>query len=183
MLSLGPPPAEARRIAEKALPLLEAALLRDARDFPAWEAKGDALRSLGRPQEALAAYETLLAARPESESALNSAATLALELNRIALGQSFLERAVVLNPWDWRIHHRLAAAAFLNKQWDKAAGSCRTSLQIEPFQSTTRRKLLVECCVRLGQKQQARVEFETLRLMTPEDQRSGLVRWFAELLP
>jgi predicted CXXCH cytochrome family protein len=180
MLDRGPPESVARQFAEKALPLLEAALKRDRHDVPLLEARGGTLWCLGREEEALAAYELALSEKPESETALHGAGKLALVLERLETSRSYLERAIRVNPWRWQYHHLLAAAYFQDEDWERAARACRQSLRLEPFSSTARRKLLVECYLRLGQKGKARAEFDTLLQLSPPDRRADLRRWFAE---
>src|SRR5262249_41635716 len=58
---------DAEELARTALPLLEAAVDRGAGDLAARVGKGRALLQLGRPAEALAAFEAVLASRPDSE--------------------------------------------------------------------------------------------------------------------
>jgi tetratricopeptide (TPR) repeat protein len=177
LLDRQPPEAAARQLAEESLPLLEDALQRDRQDWQAWQAKAGALLTLGRPEEALAAFEKLLAAKPDWESALQPAASLAFALNQRKAGRAYLERAVQVNPWSWRYHHLLAATAFQGQEWDRAARDCQRSLRLEPFYSSSRRKLLVECYLRLGLKEEAQAEFEKLLQLSPEGRRPELRRW------
>jgi cytochrome c-type biogenesis protein CcmH/NrfG len=178
MLERKPPEAIARQFSYKALPLLERALKRDPHDLPAWDAKGTALWALGQQDEALAAYETALEECPEWESLLHAAANLALTMNRPDTARTYLERVIQINPWRWQYHHLLAGALFQNRDWEEAARACRQSLQLEPFNSTARRRLLVDCYLRLGWKVKAEAEFETLLQLSPENRRADLRRWF-----
>jgi Tfp pilus assembly protein PilF len=177
MLDRGPPDEVKRQYAEKALPLLERALARDAEDLPACEARADALWCLGRREEALAGYDTVLSHRPESETALHRAGSLALELNRPEAARSYLERAVGMNPWRWPYHFGLATASFRRGEWGRAVGECREALRLEPTNSATR-SLLIQCYLGAGERDDALAEYETLRRLTPEDRREGLRRWF-----
>jgi predicted CXXCH cytochrome family protein len=179
MLDRGPPPGAQRQLAEAALPLVERAITRDGFDAAAWKAKGDALWCLGRPQKALAAYETALAEKPGWEAALHAAGNLALDLNRVKAARSYLERAIQVNPWRGQYHYRLAVAFFRRGEWDRAERACRQSLRLEPF-NTSARSLLVGCYFRQGREDQARAEFETMLHLTPEDRRPDLRRWFEE---
>jgi hypothetical protein len=183
MLYEGPPAPVARQFAEKALPLLEAALQQVNKDPPAWQAKGTALGILGRREEALAAYERAVALAPQSESALVAAGKLALDMGRPLTSRSYLERAIHVNPWDWRYPYLLAATFYEDGEWDQAIRACRKSLELEPFNSTSRRKLLVECHLRLGQREQAQAAFELLLQLTPQEQREELQHWYEKQLP
>jgi Flp pilus assembly protein TadD len=179
MLDLGPPEELTRKLGAEALPLLEAAVRRDRLDAPAWEGQGTALWCLGRKAEALAAYEKALALRPDQENTLYLAGKLALQSDRRPAGRALLERAVQINPWRWQYHHLLGADAYQGRDWERAEWALRKSLQLEPFNSTSRRKLLVGSLLRRGRADAARAEFETLLRMSPEERRQELGQWFA----
>jgi Flp pilus assembly protein TadD len=168
-----------REYAEKALPLLDQALKSDPRDWPVWQARGEALACLGRNEEALAAAETVLSERPESEVTLYGAAFLSLEMNRPAEARSYFERAARVNPWNRSYHHGLAVASFRLAEWDRSARECRQALRIEPSNSASH-SLLLQCDLCLGQKDQAEAEFETLRQLTSESRRPALRTWYEE---
>jgi hypothetical protein len=177
MLEYGPRVAAARQFAAKALPFLDRALERDAADVPAWESKAAALWCLRRPKEALAAYQKALAQQPERETALHDAGKIAFALNEMETGRALLERAVRVNPWRWQYHHLLAADAYQARDWGRAARELQESLRLEPFNSTSRRRLLVGSYLRLGEKEKAGAEFDRLMQLVPEDRRPELRRW------
>jgi hypothetical protein len=179
MLDRGPPEGFAHRYAAKALPLLEASLQRDARDGPALKARGDALWSLDRREEALAAYEAVLALEPPMESALHEAGNLALALDRPEAARAYFERAIGVNPWQRQYHHGLAVALFRLGEWHRASRKCEESLRLEPFNAATR-SLLIQCRLALGQNQEALADFETLLQLTAQDRRESLRSWFNE---
>jgi tetratricopeptide (TPR) repeat protein len=179
MLDAGPPDELAVRLGAEALPLLERALRRDRHDAAAWEAKGTALWCLGRKDEALAAYDQSLAVRPGQENTLHLAGKLALQINRREKGRKYLEQAVRVNPWRWQYHHLLGADSFQARDWARAERELRQSLKLEPFNSTTRRKMLVGSCLRQGRPEKARVEFDVLLRMSPEERRPEMQRWYA----
>jgi len=183
LLGRNPPDAAARELAEKALPLLERALQRDKHDATAWKAKGSALWCLGRRTEALAAHESALSVRPNSETTLHGAANLALAMNNLENARAYLKRAIRVNPWRWQYHHLLAAVFFESGEWERAAREWRKSLRLEPFYSSSRRRFLVECYLRLGDVEQAQKEFETLLQLSPEERRPDLRRWFEHQQP
>ena len=99
-------------------------------------------------------------------------------MNRPDTARNYLERVIQVNPWRWQYHHLLAGALFQNRDWEEAARACRQSLRLEPFNSTARRRLLVDCYLRLGWKEKAEAEFETLLQLSPENRRADLRRWF-----
>ncbi len=179
MLNRGMPDAVARQFAGTALPLLEEATARDKHDAAALKAKGDALWNLGRREDALAAFENVLADRPEFEAALHSAGILCLEMNHTEAARSYLERAVSVNPWRRSYPHGLAVASFRRGEWGRAARECRQALRLEPTNAASR-SLLVQCLLGAGTKQEALAEYETLRRMTPEGRQPDLRRWLDE---
>jgi predicted CXXCH cytochrome family protein len=179
MRDRGLPDAVARSFAEKALPLLDRALQRDERDWPAWQAQGDALWSLGHHEKALAAFDTVLSEKPERESALQRAGNLALALNRPVAARGYLERAVRVSPWRWHYRYDLARACFRLGEWDRAASECRESLRLDPSNPSAR-SLLLQCDLCAGQKEKAQAEYETLRLLTPQERREELRLWFED---
>ena len=179
MLDRGPPPDFVRRYAETALPLLDGALRRDPHDSDALQARGDALWALGRREEALSSYDTILSETPESEAALSSAGKLALEMNRPDAAQAYFDRAVRVNPWNGRYHQELAVVFFRRGDWDRSADECGESLRLEPT-SAAPRSLLVQCRLRLGRIDQAQAEYETLVRLTPENRRADLRLWYDE---
>lgn len=180
---LDPPVEVVRRFADRALPLLDAALERHSDDAEAWKAKGDALRSHERWERALDAYRRALDEEPDREDALEAAARATMALDRLEDTRSYLERASRVNPWNWRYPHGLAVVSWRKGEWERALSECRRSLTLSPFDSTARRKLAVECLVRLGRKEQAQAEFDTLLRLSPEDKRPELRGWYEKLRP
>jgi Tfp pilus assembly protein PilF len=177
MLDRSLPEEVAGVFAAEALPLLERACRRDPKDAPAREARADALRSVARREEALAAYEALLAERPEAEQTLHRAGDLALAMNRLNEARSYLERAARVNPWRWTFHHGLAVAAFRSGEWAAAVGAAQEALRLEPASAATR-SLLIQCYLATGDGEKADVQFATLLHSTPDERRPGLHRWF-----
>jgi Flp pilus assembly protein TadD len=168
-----------RHFAEKALPLLERALESDPRDWPAWMARGEALACLGRQEEAFAVAQKILEARPQAEVVLYGAGFMSLGLNQAAKARSFFERAVRVNPWNHGYHHGMAIASFRLAEWERSARECRQALRVEPSNSASH-SLLLQCYLCLGQNDQARAEFETLRQLTSESRQPALRQWYEE---
>jgi tetratricopeptide (TPR) repeat protein len=179
MLDRGLPDDVARGFATAALPLLDQAVARDRHDWPAVEARADALWLLGRKDEAMRAYEAALAARPESEGTLLGAGNLALDLNQREAARGYFERAVRVNPHRALYYHRLAVASFRLAEWERAVTECRQVLRLEPTADDTRR-LLVLSYLMDGRKAQALAEYDTLRHLTPDARRAELAKWFDE---
>ena len=177
MQDRGLPDAISRQFAATALPLLEAAVARDPRDFPAVESYGDALWTVGRPDEARVAYDAVLAAHPEAEKALMAAGNLARVTNRLDDARAFFERAINVNPWSWVYHQELARVSFRRKEWDRAIGECQQAVRLDPTNPGSR-SLLVSCYLGSGRASKATAEYETLRDLTPADRRADLSEWF-----
>jgi predicted CXXCH cytochrome family protein len=173
-------PAEARRLAALALPLLNAAAEAHPDDLPACHFRGDALWTHGRAEDALEVYESVLAQEPRRELSLNRAAALALRLKRPDLAETYARRSLEVNPWRWQTYHDLATAHVLRQDWGGAAEACRQALKVQPT-SLPCRSLLIACHLRLGDGHRARAEFETYLLLHPPDRHEALRRWFDEM--
>ncbi len=165
--------------AASALPLLEQALKARPDDLPAREAKGFALSQLGRPQEALAAFQTVLAKEPDRESALTGAAQIAAQGRGRDDAIVYWRRAIAIDPWRSDYHAELALLYFQSRDWRAAAEACRNALRLNPADLEIR-KLLVRCYLRLRDPEAARTEFATLLAFDPAD-RNDLLEQFAPL--
>jgi Tfp pilus assembly protein PilF len=168
-----------REGASSALPLLEEALLTQPDDVPAWEAKGFALGSLRRGEEAMAAFRRALALEPERESALTAAAYVAAQVGRRDDALGYWHRAIAINPWRSDYRAELASVYLRNHDWNSAGAAARDALRLNPANLDVR-KLLIRCEVRLGDRAAARHEFDTLMAFDPPD-RDDLRRWFSTL--
>jgi Flp pilus assembly protein TadD len=174
------PTAIARDLGSLALPLLEMALKQDAADVAAWEAKGSALWLRGRSEEALLAYQAALEKAPRQETALYLAATLATRLKRFDAARAYAAGAVEVNPWRWQYHQVLANLHAQSHHWREARDEAEKALQLHPGNLATR-KLLVECCLKTGDKEQAQELFPALLELSPANQTEGLRQWFERL--
>lgn len=169
-------PDVGRVLAEKALPLLEAATARDDEDLPAWEARGHALAALRRPDAASAAYDRVLAKAPGTEAVLFRASQLSRSRRLFAEARTFADRAVTVNPWRWQYHQAAALASAEAKDWPVAERACREALKLNPADPNVR-QLLVACLLGQGNKPAARREFDTLMGLNPL-RPDELRRWF-----
>jgi tetratricopeptide (TPR) repeat protein len=147
---------------------------------PAWEAKGYALSVLGRHTEALAALEECLTQAPQRETALHLAGQTALVLGQRQAAIAYWQRAIAINPWYSAYHAALAHGYAGNEEWAKARDASLQVLRLQPFHLDNR-KLLVACYLQLGDREQARREFDLLLSLNPSD-REQLQRWFATQL-
>ncbi len=167
--------------ASMVLPLLEAALSRQPDDAIAWESKGEALRELGRLEEAFAAYKEALARVPDREASLDGAAVCAARTGRLREAVAYWRKAIALDPWRPLYHAALARAAASLGDWATVTESCRQALHLEPFDFDVRKRL-VQGLLRQGKIPAAQGEFETLLRLAPED-RAALLRWYGSQLP
>lgn len=167
-----------RMLGQRALPLLEAALQANDEDVPAWQAKANALWALGRTEDAAAAFAAILAKAPSHESALHSAASLAMERERADAAQAYWERAIRVNPWRYEFHYGLAAARAQLHDWPGAEQECRQALQLNPFHVEVR-KVLVRCHLAMRARDRAASEFERLLALNPQHA-EALRQWYVE---
>jgi Flp pilus assembly protein TadD len=168
-----------REGAGEALALLEAALAVRPDDLTAWEAKGEALGRLGRPEDGLAAYRRALSQDPTRQTALEGAAYLAFGSGRYKDAIALWRRAIAVNPWRSDYHAERARAALPVRDWRAAADACREALRLNPALVLVR-KWLVQCDLHLGDLKAARRELELLLGFDPPD-RDALLRTFAPL--
>jgi Flp pilus assembly protein TadD len=162
--------------ASVALPLLEAALTARPDDLTAWESKAEALSQLGRHDEGLRAYLTVLAEDPQRETALAGAATLASRARRRQDSIAYWRQAIAVNPWRSDYHGDLARVQLLAGDWLGTIEASREALRLNPFDLEVR-KCLVQALIKLGDHAHAREEFHTLLEFDPPD-RDELVRRF-----
>jgi tetratricopeptide (TPR) repeat protein len=171
---------DGREGAALALPLLAQALLTRPDDVPAWEAKGFALGSLGRGEDAMAAFRRALSIKPNRESTLTGAAYVAAQVGQREESLACWQRAIAINPWRSDYRAELASVYFQNRDWQRAGEACRDALRLNPMNLDVR-KLLVRCQLRLGDRAAARGEFDRLMAFDPTD-RDELLRWFSPTL-
>ena len=158
--------ANPTRAAEQAVPLLQAAVSNDRDDLDAWLALGQALATLNRSGEAIAAFEIILAKSPRHETALLGAATVTQSLNQLEPALSYWCRVVDENPWNAHYRRNLAQLLAHKKDWTAALPHCEAWLRLDPA-SVDARALRVTCLLKTGDKAEARAEFARLERMQP----------------
>jgi Tfp pilus assembly protein PilF len=161
-----------------ALQMLESAVSRDPQDWEAAEARANALWAQGRPGDALAAFEAVVAATPSREAAVVGAAGLAQVLNQDDRAAGHWRRAIELNPWIPAYRQALCQLLAQNGRWDELRPECEAWLRLDPA-SVDGRQTLVTCLLRTGRKQDARAEFEKLQALHPANL-AKLRAWFSE---
>jgi tetratricopeptide (TPR) repeat protein len=152
-------PAE---IGSTALLHLQSAVERRPEDLDAGDALGRAFSLAGRREEALVAFQRVLAQAPRREATLANAGTAAALTKRSDEAIDYLSRALAINPWVWQYHFRLAKLHAWRQEWMKAKAECEEALKLNPADVETRR-LILECCVRTGESARARAEAEVLK--------------------
>ena len=85
--------------AAAALPWLDEALAARPDDLPARQARGVALRRLGRAQEGLAALQAALEQDPDRELLLKEAGHVAIMAGKTELAIGYWRGAIGINPW------------------------------------------------------------------------------------
>ena len=174
------PNESAHYLAKLALPLLDRAVGNNEDDLPAGDARADALWMHSELEQALAAYQKILAKNPKREVTLFRATDLTLRLKRLDLATTFARQAAQSNPWRWQAHQNLAAVAALSKDWPGAVSACREALKINPASLPTR-DLLIACYLQLGDRPKAQAELDVMLLLVPPQEQEKLRRRFPVL--
>jgi tetratricopeptide (TPR) repeat protein len=168
--------ARPEHAADRALPLLDAAVQADPEDFDAWEARAFALTAQHRNAAALAVLEAVLAKAPERETALAPAAALAQTLEQSDRALAYWRRAVALNPWLPEYRQNLALLLMAQGAWDEVRPQAEAWLRLEPA-SIPARRLWISCLIRSGNRDEARAEFAKIEALRPPDL-DQLKAWF-----
>ena len=179
MLNRGMPPPVAKEYASAALPLLDEATMRDTTDWPAVQARADALWLLDRKEQAWAVYQQLAGGQPDSERGRFGAGSLALEIGRPMDARAHLEQAIKINPWRAHYYHELAVACFRLGDWKRAEDACAQALRLEPTRTDTR-SLLIQVHLWNGYPNRAEAALDVLRQLTPPKKLPDLERWYQE---
>jgi tetratricopeptide (TPR) repeat protein len=164
------------RLAASALQVLDRAVESAPDDVPAWEARGLALRFLGRAAEALTAFDGALARAPGREVSLSEAALVAQQAGRLEDAVGYWRRAVAVNPRRAHFHRRLAEALADRGARDEALAECGRALAINPA-DTDARLIQVACLLEIGRRAEARAAFAALLALNPP-RADELRRWF-----
>jgi tetratricopeptide (TPR) repeat protein len=151
------------------MPLLDAALKNHADDLVAWHAKGLALRQIGLTAESLQAFEQVLAYEPRNERTLLQAAEAATALGRLDQAINFWKRAIDINPVMPGYFLSLARLHAQKREWSLALSASDQAVRLEPI-NVDARMLRVTAMVRLGQLEQAEIEFNTILSMRPKNE-------------
>jgi tetratricopeptide (TPR) repeat protein len=167
-------------LANVALPLLERAVSIDAKDAAAGDARADALWMQGKLEDALAAYQSVLAKAPKREVTLHRAAALALRLKRQDLAAEFARQSLAVNPSRWQSRFDLAAAGAMARDWPGAITECKEALKLNPAELSVR-DLLMACYLKNGDRTAAQGELEIMLLLIPPENQQKLRSRFEAL--
>jgi hypothetical protein len=171
-------PQLGQQIAPLAVGLLDTAVKTWPDDVPAREALSCALGLQGRPAEALAISEKLLAEVPQREQSLSDAATAAEGAGRLELAAEYARRAVASNPWNFAYHWQLAKVLGKRQEWKAASEAMQEALRLDPT-SVNARELLIVCYLHTGKKDAAQKEIDLLLALNPATQ-DELRLWFSQ---
>ncbi len=171
-------PEVARFAAMHGLPLLEKAVRDRPDDLAARESLGHVFAILGRPEDALHAFEGVLAIEPRRELALRSSGRLLARLKRPDLARAAIRKTIAVDPWRSEYHLALARVCYQAGVWPESIAACREAIRLNPelFEA---RSLLVQCYVRSNEPDKADSEFQVLLRFYPAS-REVWQQWYAQ---
>jgi Tfp pilus assembly protein PilF len=161
---------------------LEGVVERNPADLDAWEARALALTLLNRPEDALAAYEAVLAQAPHREASLGRAALLAQKLRLVDRAVSYWRRVVEENPNEASYRANLTQILTHQKAWAEARPHCEVWLRLDPS-NLEARTLWVSCLLKTGDRDRARAEFAKIERLNPSNLPLLRARFDVELRP
>jgi predicted CXXCH cytochrome family protein len=169
-------PELTRRAATQALPLLEAAVRDHPGDLSAGDSLGYVLGVLGRPADALGAFERVLSIQPGREWTLSYSALALRGLKRFDLARAALEKTIAVSPW--RSEYRLGLARVCSEtgDWAGTVAACREAIRLDP-ESVDARSLLVQCYLQSHEPDRADAELQVLLRLYPAS-REAWQRWY-----
>ena len=171
-------PQLTRLSATQALPLLEAAVRDHPDDLAAGESLGYVLGVLGRPADALRAFERILRIQPGREWTLSYSALALTGLQRFDLARAALQKTIAVSPWcsDYRVG--LARVCSQAGDWAGAVAACREAIRLNP-ESFEARSLLVQCYLRSHEPDRAGAELQDLLRFYPAS-REAWQQWYKQ---
>lgn len=164
-------------LAMQALPRLQNATERDARDFDAWQHYGHALTVLREPEEALRVAEAVLARAPKNEVSLFQAASLAMMPDKLDRAVDYWQRLLALHPSALNAQIGLMNTHALRGDWPQAAAAAEKAVRLSPTE-TGPRISWIQALLHAGQRERAEQEFTILEKMRPANL-DQVRRWFA----
>ena len=159
-------PQRAKGAATLALPLLEAAVRDRPDDIGACEALGHAFRLLGRPEDALRAFEDVLHIEPGARADPPDHGPSSGQPATVRELRGVLEKAIAVNPWCSDYRAALAQVCYDAGDWSGAIAACQAAIRLNPELFATR-SLLIQSLLRSHQPEKADAEFLTLLSLYP----------------
>jgi tetratricopeptide (TPR) repeat protein len=171
--------AEARRLVLKSAKLppeawvpwlraLDRAVARSANDTEAEELRAQVLLQLGRPSEALPAFEKVVRRWPRRRTALLGAALAANQSDRLRPALGYWKRAVEVAPYNASVRGSYAARLMNEGEWAEARAHLEAARRFGPF-DVHARHLLARLLLHEGKKAEAGAEMEVIRRLRPPD--------------
>jgi tetratricopeptide (TPR) repeat protein len=145
-----------------------------------WEAKGELLRTLRRPGEAVAAFEALLRHAPAHEGALVTLGSLHRTEGRPDAAVGYWRRAVEVNPWAAEYRKELVTHLIESRAWDEVGPHAQRWLELDPA-SVEARCAWVQYLLQTGRTADAVAEYGKVRALKPPNL-AQLDAWFSRLL-
>jgi Flp pilus assembly protein TadD len=149
-------------------------------DMSLWMAKAHTLELQGRGTEALAAWETVLAKKPDTEEALVGAARLSRSAGSLEAALGYQKKAVEVSPWRAGYRADLVRMLVQAQNWKECRDQSRAWLDLDPG-SPESRQFLIAALLRCGQEAPAREEFRRLLALEPVDAHR-IRAWFEQEL-
>jgi predicted CXXCH cytochrome family protein len=171
-------PKLATLAATQALPSLEAAVRDHPDDLSAGESLGYVLGVLGRPADALRAFERILRIQPGREWTLSYSALAQKGLQRFDLARATLQKTIAVSPW--RSDYRLGLARVCSQagDWGGAVAACREAIRLNPELSEAR-SLLVQGYLQSHEPDKADAELQVLLRFYPAS-REAWEEWYKQ---
>jgi hypothetical protein len=171
-------PELSRLAATQALPLLEAAVRDHPDDLSAGDSLGYVLGALGRPADALRAFEQVLRIQPGREWTLSYSALALRGLKQFDRARAALQKLIAVSPWRSAYRLGLARVCFESGDGATAAAACREAIRLDP-ELVEARSLLVQCYLKSQEPNRADAELQNLLRFYPAS-REAWQEWYKE---
>ena len=155
-------------VGKMGLPVLEDAVKTWPDDLMGMEYRAWALVFSGRLLDGVEAFKGVLEKSPKEESTLRDAAILSEIAGQVDVALDYWRRAIAINPTSAIYRKHLAKLLHDRKEWKEVLAECEATLKLNLADIDTY-KVLVTCCVRLGDRSRARREFKKIMALVPKD--------------
>jgi hypothetical protein len=171
-------PELSRLAATQGLPLLEAAVRDHPDDLSAGDSLGYVLGVMGRPADALGAFEQVLRIQPGREWTLSYSALALRGLKQFDLARAALQNLIAVSPWRSAYRVGLARVCSQAGDWAGAVAACREAIRLDP-ELVEARSLLVQCYLNSHEPDRAEAELQNLLRFYPAS-REAWQQWYKE---